>query len=137
MTRGVLVGRAVFGLLGVPALAYGVLLVWQLGASQWVSLGEWLLGSVVGHDFVIAPILVGLGVLAAKVLPSYARMPVAVAVVVWGSITLAAIPVLGGFGASSSLPSLLNRPYVASWWIGTAIVVTAVVAVSLFRRRTR
>ncbi len=135
MSRGVVLGRLGFATLGVATLAYGAWLVWQMGSEQWLPLGKWLVGGVIAHDLLFAPIVVGLGILAARALPPYARLPVAVAVVVWGSITLLAVPVLSQYGATPSLPSLLNRPYRPAWWIGTGVVVAAVVVGSLARRR--
>lgn len=135
MSRGVLLGRLAFGVLGIATLAYGGWLVWQMGSAQWLSLAKWLGSGVIAHDLLLAPIVVALGVVGVRTLPPYARLPVAVAVIVWGSITLFAIPVLGQFGATPSLPSLLDRPYRPAWWIGTAVVVAAVVVASLVRRR--
>lgn len=135
MSRGVLLGRVGFSAVGIATLTYGVWLVWQMGSEQWLPLAKWLGGGVIAHDLLLAPIVVALGVVAARFLPSYARVPVAVAVVVWGSITLFAIPMLGEFGATPSLPSLLDRPYRPAWLIGTAVVVAAVVVSSVVRRR--
>ena len=135
MTRGVLLARFGFGAAGVGALAYGAWLVWGLGSDQWLSLLKWLAGGVVAHDLVLAPIVVVCGVAATRWLPVYARAPVAVAVVMWGSITVFAIPFLGRFGAESSNPTLLDRPYGLSWLIGTAVVVVGVVAASWLSRR--
>ncbi|MBA2456227.1 MAG: hypothetical protein H0V48_06800 [Nocardioidaceae bacterium] len=135
MTRGVLLGRAGFGALGVGALAYGAWLVWGLGSTQWLAVGKWLAGGVIAHDLLFAPVVVLVGVIAARRLPSYARAPVAIAVVVWGSITLFAIPFLGRFGANATNPTLLDRPYRLSWLIGLVVVAAAVVVASLLRRR--
>lgn len=134
MSRAVLLGRACFAAVGVAALGYGAWLVWRMGSEQWLPLVKWLAGGVIAHDLLLAPVVVVIGILAARALPAYARLPVALAVVVWGSITVLAIPVLGQFGATPSLPSLLNRPYRPAWWIGTGVVVSAVVVSSLIRR---
>ena len=135
MTSGVRLGRVFFAALGVGALLYGAWLTWEIGSAQWLSLGKWLAGGVVAHDLVLAPIVVVAGVIGSRLLPSFARAPVAVAVVVWGTLTLLAIPFLGRFGATASNPTLLDRPYRLSWFIGTAVVAAAVVLASFFRRR--
>ena len=132
MTRLVRVGCS---LLGLAALAYGGWLVWRLGSAQWLSLATWLAGGVLAHDLVLAPVILLLGVAASRWMPSYARLPVAVAVVCWGSLTLIALPMIGGYGATPSLPSLLDRPYRMTWVVGTGVVLAAVVAVSWLRWR--
>jgi protein-S-isoprenylcysteine O-methyltransferase Ste14 len=100
-----------------------------------LSLGLWLAGGVLGHDALLSPIVVVLGVMATRLAPSAARAPLAVALIVWGSITLVAVPVLGRFGALSDNPTLLDRPYQTSWLVLTGLVVAAVAATSLVRAR--
>ncbi len=126
--------RVGFAGLGIGALGYGAWLMWQLGAGQWLALAKWLAGGVFAHDLLLAPLVIVLGLLATR-LPSFARAPVVVAVVVWGSITILAIPMLGRFGADPTLPSLLDRPYLAAWSVGTAVVLLAVAGAALVRRR--
>jgi hypothetical protein len=94
-----------------------------------------LAGGVLGHDALLAPVVVLLGVLATSLVPPAVRAPLAVALIVWGSITLVAVPVLGRFGALSDNPTLLDRPYQLSWLIGTGLVATAVAVASLLRSR--
>jgi hypothetical protein len=116
-------------------LAWGAWLIFDLGTASWLSLGLWLAGGVLGHDALLAPIVVVLGVLATRLAPSAARAPLAVALIVWGSITLVAVPVLGRFGALSDNPTLLDRPYQTSWLVLTGLVAAAVAATSLVRAR--
>ena len=59
-----------------------------------------------------------------------------IALVVWGALTIAAIPVLSGLGVRADNATLLNRPYVATWWVLTAIVVLVVAAAGFLRART-
>ena len=123
------------GAIGLGLLAWGAWLIFDLGTASWLSLGLWLAGGVLGHDALLAPIVVVLGVLATRLAPSAARAPLAVALIVWGSITLVAVPVLGRFGALSDNPTLLDRPYQTSWLVLTGLVVAAVAATSLVRAR--
>jgi hypothetical protein len=61
-----------------------------------------------------------------------------VALIVWGSITLLAVPVLGRFGALPDNPTLLDRPYQMSWLILSAVVVAAAALAMVVRvRRVR
>jgi hypothetical protein len=63
-----------------------------------------LAGGVLGHDALLAPVVVVLGVLATRFVSPGVRAPLAVAAIVWDSITLVAVPVLGRFGALSDNP---------------------------------
>lgn len=118
--------RLVLGAAGLGVIAWGAWLVLGLGPDQWPSLGLWLAGGVFGHDALLAPLVVLLGMLLVHLVPAPARAPLTVALIVWGSITLLAVPVLGRFGALPDNPTLMDRPYQMSWWILSAVVVAAV-----------
>ncbi len=81
---------------------------------------------VFAHDALIAPLTLGLA-LAARALPRGWRAPAAVGLMVLGSVTLLAIPVLGGLGARADNPTLLDRNYLLGWAILAALTVAAVV----------
>ncbi|MFY0405673.1 hypothetical protein [Solicola sp. PLA-1-18] len=136
---GTTVTRGVLLLAGLAAGVYGAVLLLQLDFSRLLSTVIWLAGGVVAHDFVFAPVVVVLGVLLARVLPDAARRPVAVAVVVWGTVTVAAIPVLSGQGGKPDNATLLDRPYWTAWLVLTALVLvaTAVASVLASRRAAR
>jgi hypothetical protein len=118
--------RLVLGAAGLGVIAWGAWLVLGLGPDQWPALGLWLAGGVFGHDALLAPLVVLLGMLLVHLVPAPARAPLTVALIVWGSITLLAVPVLGRFGALPDNPTLMDRPYQMSWWILSAVVVAAV-----------
>lgn len=125
--------RLTVGATGLGLLGWGAWLVFGLGTDSWISLGLWLAGGVLGHDALLAPVVVALGVLATRLAPPASRAPLAVALIVWGCITLVAVPVLGRFGALSDNPTLLDRPYLTSWLLVTGFVAVAVVVASLVR----
>ena len=129
--------RVVLGLLGLAGTAYGVLLLLDLGWDQVRDAGTWLVGGVVAHDAVLAPVVLVVGLLVLRLVPRVARAPVAVGLVVLGTVTLVAVPVLGRFGASPGNPTLLDRDYVAGWWalVGLTVVVVAGAVVVRARRR--
>lgn len=77
------------------------------------------------HDLVLAPVVLAVG-LAARRLPAYLRAPAEAGLVVWGSATLLAVPVLGRFGSLDDSPTLLDRPYVVTWLVGCAVTVLLV-----------
>ncbi|HLK94433.1 MAG TPA: hypothetical protein VK365_01710 [Nocardioidaceae bacterium] len=127
--------RLALGMLGVAAGLYGGWSLRGVERDEWPSVLAYLGGGVVLHDFVLAPVVVGIGVLAARLAPTAWRAPMVVGLVVWGGLTLMAVPVLGRFGALSDNPTLLDRPYLASWAVGTAVVVLAVAAAGVLRAR--
>jgi hypothetical protein len=83
----------------------------------------------------LAPVTIALVVIATRLLPPWLRGPAAVGLVVLGSLTLVAIPVLGRFGVRADNPTLLDRDYRAGWLIVAALVLVAVAAGAFWRRR--
>jgi hypothetical protein len=131
------VSRGLLGAAGVAVAAYGVgLLLAEPG--DLLGVGAWLVSGVVVHDLVLAPVAVLLVVAAGRWLPGAWRAPAAVALVVVGSVTLLAVPVLGRFGARADNPTLLDRPYLAGWAaiVGLALLATAAAALARSRRAT-
>jgi hypothetical protein len=126
--------------LGVIIGAYGAyLLLSRQNADQLVNAGVWLASGVVLHDFVLAPLVLGLVVVGTRITPAAARMPAAAALVVLGSVTLLAVPVLGRFGARTDNPTLLDRDYRAGWlaFVGVVLLVTVVATLVRSRRQSR
>ncbi|MBM6402273.1 hypothetical protein [Phycicoccus sonneratiae] len=130
--------RSVLGLAGVAGVGYGLLRLLRLPGDQVVAVVVWAAGGVVGHDGVLAPAVVALGV-AATLLARWARPALAVLLVVLGPLTLVAVPVLGRFGARPDNPTLLDRPYLAGWLaiVGGALLVALGVALRDRRRLRR
>jgi hypothetical protein len=129
--------RVLLAVAGVAVAAYGVLLL-LADAGELVGVGAWLVSGVLVHDLVIAPIAVLLVLAAGRLLPGAWHAPAAVALVVVGSLTLLAVPVLGRFGARADNPTLLDRPYLAGWAgiVGLTLLATAAVALARARRAT-
>jgi hypothetical protein len=76
--------------------------------DSWLT---WFVGSALLHDLVIAPVWIGLGWLAARLLPAAARPAAVVGVAVAGLLALIALPFVLGVGADPANPSFLPRPY--------------------------
>jgi hypothetical protein len=119
----------------IAALTYAVTRLADVPQEDWLSVLQWLIGGVILHDGVLAPIVVGLGVVATRWLPAPWRAPAVVGLIGWGSLSLIAIPVLSGNGVDPTNETLQDRPYVTSWWIGTAVTVGLVVVAGWWRRR--
>lgn len=129
--------RALIGGAGGVVALYGVLLLLtRQDPGQWLEVGLWLGVGVVAHDAVLSGLVIGLCLLGARLLPLAWRAPAAIALVVWGALTIAAIPVLTRAGARADNTTLLDRPYLATWWAISAIVVL-VVAVAGYVRSHR
>jgi uncharacterized membrane protein YidH (DUF202 family) len=128
--------RLALGALGVAGIVWGAWLLSDDGFDRLMSTALWLAGVVVLHDFVLAPLVVALGVLAVKVLPHH-RAFAAVAFLVWGGLTLAVANVLSGVGGKPDMDSLLNRPYVSAWLVLTGLIVVGAVVTAALRALPR
>ena len=127
-TEGVGLVRSALGAAGVLVGIYGAwLLLSRQDLGQLFSAAIWLGGGVIAHDGLIAIASLVAVAAGALVLPAAARTPAAVGLVVLGSLTLIAIPVLGSWSDEDN-DTLLNRDY----WINYAgIVAVALVAVAV------
>jgi hypothetical protein len=128
--------RVALGAVGVLVGVYGAWLVLSRGHDL-LNLVLWLAAGVVLHDGVLALVVLVVGTVTVRLLPRAAKAPAVVGLVVLGSVTLLAVPVLGRFGARSDNPTLLDRDYTAGWLVFAALVVTGVVTASLVGSRRR
>jgi hypothetical protein len=118
--------RLLVGMLGLAATAYGVVLLLGLGQANLEATATWLVAGVVLHDGVLAPLTI-LVCLAGGALLGRWRAAFAAGLVVLGTITLTAVPVLSGNGERPDNPTLLDRPYWAGWLIVAVIVLAGIV----------
>lgn len=128
--------RALVGGAGIAVGLYGAWLL-LTREDDLLAVATWLVVGVLLHDGVLALLTIVLGGLAVRLAPAPARAPLVVGLVVLGSVTLLAVPVLGRFGARPDNPTLLDRDYTAGWLVLAALVAVAVVVASLVRSRTR
>lgn len=128
--------RLLLGLLGVVVAAYGgYLWLSRQEGPQITSAATWLVAGPVLHDAVLSMAAIAVAFVAARLLPEVAKAPVTVGVVVLGSVTLLAVPVLGRFGEKPDNPTLLDRNYTAGWLVLAAVVVVAVLVAVVVRVR--
>lgn len=128
--------RWVLGGLGVLGGAYGAwLALTRQDLLQLVEIALWLGAGVAVHDAVIAGLVIGASLLGRRVLPRPWHAPATLGLVVWGSVSLMAVPVLGRFGARVDNPTLLDRPYLATWLVLTLLTLGAVAVAGLARSR--
>jgi hypothetical protein len=124
--------RLALGAVGVVIGLVGLRDLLEQGLHNARATAVWLVGGVVLHDGVVALaaiVVVGLGTR----LPGRLRPYAAAAFVVLGSVTLAAVPVLGRFGARADNPTLLDRNYVAGWLLLAGLVCVGSAAAALIR----
>ena len=126
--------RLLLGALGVAVAAYGAWLLLQEDFADLVDTALWLAGGVVLHDFLLVPLTLLLGVALVRLLPANVRAPVAGGLVVLGTVTLMAVPVLGGWGANADNPTILDRNYTVGWLVVAGVTMLLVV-LTIARRR--
>jgi hypothetical protein len=116
------------GALGVAGVLWGAWLLSDDEVDKLRSTALWLVGVVVLHDAVLAPIVVVIGVVAARTLRR--RAVAAVAFLIWGTLTLAVANVLSGVGGKPDMDSLLNRPYMSAWLALSGVILAGALAVT-------
>ncbi|WP_236246226.1 hypothetical protein [Streptomyces sp. CC210A] len=119
-------GRWVLGTAGVALMGVGA---WLLADTRtpW-DVVVWLGGAVVLHDAVVAPLVLGLGLLVART--GTARGVVRGALVVAGGLTLVALPVLLAPRRPSN-PSVLPLDYTRNWLLLLAAVAVGALLVAV------
>ena len=123
-------GRAVLGAAGGLLTAYGVwLLLSRQDLERNLDVALWLAGGVLVHDVLLGSVVIVVSLLATRLLPAVARPAAGAGLVVLGSLTLLAVPFLGGFGRENAPdnPTLLDRDYTAGYLVLVATVIIVVV----------
>ena len=128
--------RLLVGACGVVLALYGAFLeLSRQDPRQWFEVGIWLGAGVAAHDVVLSALVIGACLVGSRLLPVAWRAPAAIALVVWGGLSVVAVPVLTRAGARPDNTTLLDRPYLATWWTISAIVVLLVVVTGFVRSR--
>lgn len=126
--------RVVVGACGVAMLIHGAFLVLsRQDPGQWLEVGVWLGVGLLAHDVALSALVIGACLLGSRWLPRPWRAPAVVALVVWGTLTVVAVPVLVRAGARADNTTLLDRPYAQTWWAISVIVVLLVAVTGLVR----
>ena len=129
-TRSVLAVRVLLGLVGVGCIAFGaVRIVQNPSDTKPVSLAKWLIGSLLVHDVIIAPIVIGIGWLIARFVPARASAYVQGGLVSAGLVSAIGVVMIRRqhkYGAKSL--ALLQQDYKVNLLILLAIVLVVTVA---------
>ncbi len=125
----------VMAAIGLTTMAYGVFGMLinseQSRPTDWL---KWFIGSLLIHDFLVAPLVVALGFVIVRWVPGRYRGLFQGALLVSGMVVVFAFPFAGRFG-STNHPSQLPNDYSAG--IAILIGLTWAVAGVLFLRRWR
>ncbi|HZK52150.1 MAG TPA: hypothetical protein VFD47_11370 [Actinomycetota bacterium] len=123
--------------LGWLVMAYGV---WGLvdnatltNPEQWI---RWFIGSLVVHDFVIAPLTFAVGAFLVARVPRRMRAPFQAGLIASAVIVLTTWPLVRGYGLRSDNPSALPNDYLGGLAM-VLIAVWSVVAAVAWRARKR
>ena len=127
--------RLLIGGVGVLMGAFGALRFLQLDFADIVNAVLFLAGGVIVHDGILAPLTIVIVLLGTRVVPRRMRTAVVVGLVVLGTVTVTAIPVLGGFGARPDNLTLLPRNYVLGWFVFAGLVLLVTVVAALRSRQ--
>lgn len=129
--------RLLLGTSGVAVAGYGG---WRLldtqATDQVVLVAAWLAVGVLVHDVVLSPVVLALGRLG-RAVPRAVAAGGVVVLVVLGPVALAAVPVLGRFGADPTNPTLLDRDYARGLLAVAAAVLVAAAVVAATGLRSR
>jgi hypothetical protein len=104
------------------------------------SMAIWIVGCLVAHDFVLAPIVFGIGKTLRRVVSGPERKLLQSCFVLYGALFGVSIPVLGRFGQRPDNETLLPRDYGVGLIVTLTVVwlsTTAVFFALWWRRRHR
>jgi hypothetical protein len=99
------------------------------------NLARFLLGAGVAHDALVAPAAVVVGLVTARWLPGWARLPVRIGLALTLLTVLISWPVVRAYGRRPGHPSLLPLAYGTNLLAALAAIWAAVLVASLVARR--
>jgi hypothetical protein len=115
--------RLSLGTLGVGVLAYGVRgLLTERNISDHAAVGEWLVGGVIGHDALLAPVVFVLCAIAYRFTDARWRGRLAALLLIGGSLILISIPALLRKGLNSN-KTVLPLDYARNLGVLLAVLV--------------
>lgn len=122
------VWRIVLGTLGVGAIAYGVVRILQSPAAvKPLDLFLWLVGALILHDGILAPIITVFGFLMARLIPGRARAYIQGGLIVGALVTTFTVVEIYREGKSRPGNALLEQDYTRHLLLilGVVLVLTA------------
>lgn len=101
------------------------------------QLARFLLAGALAHDLLLAPVVLLTGVVVARTATGRWRAPIQAALLISGTLTLFAYPLLRGYGHVLHNPTSLPHNYSANLLVVIAVVVAGTAAVALIRAGRR
>lgn len=130
--------RLALGAVGVAIAAYGAWRLWTTSRfDQLLNAGLWLGSGVAVHDALLAPLAIVTGWFLLRALPPWARGAAVVGAILLATLTVVAVPVLGGLGRRADNPSLLPRDYWGGWLLVAGLVAAGSLVGALVERGRR
>ena len=124
--------------IGFTAMGFGVYGLidnsHQTHPDQWI---RWFVGAAIAHDFVLAPIVALLGVVAIRRIPAPYRGIVHGALIASGIVALTAYPFVRGYGRRPDDPSVLPNNYALGLAAVLAVIWLVAGGMTLRAVRTR
>jgi hypothetical protein len=129
-TTRISAGRLLIGALGVGMLGYGTIRIFtDAKDTKPVSLVKWLIGALLVHDLLIAPVVIGVGWLLARYVPPRARRHLQAGLIAGGLVSSLGVLLIwrqDKYGAASL--ALLQQDYRRNLLILLAIVAAGSLA---------
>ena len=132
-SRRLVVARVVLIAAGGAALAYAISGIIMSQDTRLAYL-RFLTLAPIGHELVLMPLAIVVGVLIGRFVATTVRPVVQAAIFVSATITALAIPGVLGYGRSADLPSALPRDYLRGLAIILALVWGTAAVVEILRR---
>jgi hypothetical protein len=89
----------------------------------------WIAGAL-AHDLVLAPVVLGIGIALARLVPRRRRAAVQRALIICGPLALFAYPQIRGYGHALRNPTSLPHNYIANFFLVAGAVIIAVAVTS-------
>jgi len=100
------------------------------------NLARFVVGGALLHDLIVAPLIIGAGVLLARAVPGRARAVVQGALAISGIVALFSYPLVRGFGLAVNNPTSLPHNYTAGLLIVLGVVWAVATSLVVVRLRT-
>lgn len=132
-------GFWVLAVVGWGVIAFGALtLVQHSGSTKPVNFSIFFLGLAMVHDFLLAPLVLGISVLIVRRVPAPLRPGVEAGALISGVLVLFSLPMVLGLGGLPDNPTLLPNNYAAG--LGACLlvvwIVSSVVMLRAWKRRS-
>lgn len=98
----------VLSALGAAIIGFGIYgVIHDSKLTVPVSFIKWMVGGLILHDLVLAPLVILAGAGLRRFLPGRFRAPVQAALALAGVLALLSVPVIGAYGASRANPTVI------------------------------